>query len=73
MIDCGRCRNRGTGCADCVVSALQPPGAASFLGEAEVRALAVLAEAGLVPPLRLKLPGSRDSRVPRHESVVMVA
>jgi hypothetical protein len=70
MIDCGRCRNRGAGCADCVVSVLQPPGAAGLLGEPEVRALAVLADAGLVPPLRLKLAGSRG---PRHESVVMVA
>ena len=56
-IDCGRCRNRGAGCADCVVSVLRPPGAASHLDDAEIRALAVLAEAGLVgssadaPPL----------------------
>jgi hypothetical protein len=70
IVDCGSCRNRGAGCADCVVSVLGPPGAAGFLGEAELRALAVLADAGLVPPLRLKLPGSR---VPRHQGDAMVA
>ena len=68
-IDCGHCEMRGTGCRDCVVPALVPrnaagPSAASpsaapgHLGEAEVKALGVLAEAGLVPPLRFSLPGS---------------
>ena len=62
-IDCGRCQMRGAGCQDCVVTALEPRNVASFsaaatgyLGEAEVKALAVLAAAGLVPPLRLSLP-----------------
>jgi hypothetical protein len=65
-IDCGRCVMRGAGCSDCVVSVLNPPGAtrrrsrtAEYLDEAEVRALGVLADAGLVPPLRLSLPGSQ--------------
>jgi|HubBroStandDraft_4_1064222.scaffolds.fasta_scaffold973585_1 hypothetical protein len=31
-----------------------------FLGEAEVRALGVLADAGMVPPLRLVRPGSSN-------------
>ena len=64
-IDCGRCEMRGTGCQDCVVTALEPGTAAGFpaaapgyLGEAEVKALGVLAAAGMVPPLRLSLPGS---------------
>jgi hypothetical protein len=64
-IDCGRCEMRGTGCQDCVVAVLEPrnvaslPAAApSYLGEAEVKALGVLAAAGLVPPLRFALPGS---------------
>jgi hypothetical protein len=64
-IDCGRCEMRGTGCRDCVVTALVPRKAAGFptaapghLGEAEVKALGVLADAGLVPPLRFSLPGS---------------
>ena len=62
-IDCGRCEMRGTGCRDCVVTALVPRNAArpsvapGHLGEAEVKALGVLADAGLVPPLRFSLPG----------------
>ncbi len=65
VIDCGRCVMRGAGCQDCVVAVLKPahatgypPKEAGYLDEAEVRALGVLAEAGLVPPLRLSLPGS---------------
>ena len=64
-IDCGRCGTRGAGCRDCVVSALisphvarHPSQAPGYLDEAEIRALGVLANAGLVPPLRLSLPGS---------------
>jgi hypothetical protein len=64
-IDCGRCEMRGAGCQDCVVTVLEPRNVASFsaeapgyLGEAEVKALGVLAAAGMVPPLRLSLPGS---------------
>jgi hypothetical protein len=64
-IDCGRCEMRGPGCQDCVITALEPRNAAGFsapgpgyLGEAEVKALGVLAAAGMVPPLRYSLPGS---------------
>jgi len=64
-VDCGRCEMRGSGCQDCVITALVPRNAAGFspdapgyLGEPEVKALRVLADAGLVPPLRLSLPGS---------------
>jgi hypothetical protein len=65
-IDCGRCVMRGAGCRDCVVSVLNLPNVTrypsqvpGYLDEAEVRALGVLANAGLVPPLRLSLPGSQ--------------
>jgi hypothetical protein len=51
-IDCGRCETRGNGCRDCIITVLGPPNVAGYLGEAEVRALVVLADAGLVPPLR---------------------
>lgn len=64
-IDCCRCEMRGTGCQDCVITALEPRDAAGlsepgpgYLGEAEVKALGVLAAAGMVPPLRFSLPGS---------------
>lgn len=62
VIDCGRCEMRGADCQDCVVTVLGPaPGARfaaqspGYLPEAEVKALGVLAAAGLVPPLRLSL------------------
>jgi hypothetical protein len=64
-IDCGRCEMRGKGCQDCVITVLGPRNAAGFaaqvpghLGEAEVKALGVLAAAGMVPPLRFSPPGS---------------
>lgn len=65
VIDCGRCEMRGAGCRDCAVTVLGPAkGAASpaespgYLPEAEVKALGVLAAAGLVPPLRFALAGA---------------
>jgi hypothetical protein len=66
MIDCGRCRMRGNGCRDCVVPVLQPPIVPAFLGQAEVRALGVLADAGLVPPLRLDPAGAGAPSVQRR-------
>ena len=57
-IDCGRCEMRGTGCDDCVITVLGPRRASGYLGEEEVKALGVLAAAGMVPPLRFSLPGS---------------
>ena len=64
-IDCGRCEMRGTGCGDCVITVLGPrnavaaaAAASGHLGEEEVKALGVLAAAGMVPPLRFSLPGS---------------
>jgi hypothetical protein len=54
LIDCDGCAVRGPGCPDCVVTVLL--GATPHrveLDEVECRALAVLADGGLVPPLRL--------------------
>ena len=51
VIDCDDCAVRGDACGDCVVAVLL--GAPPELGSDEQRALGVLAEAGLVPPLRL--------------------
>jgi hypothetical protein len=70
-IDCSRCEMRGAGCQDCVITVLEPPGAPGLsaahcdLGEAEVKALGVLAAAGMVPPLRFSLPGSAVLPGPR--------
>lgn len=52
-VDCNDCAARGPACGDCVISVLLgPPGEREF-GQEEQRALGVLADAGLVPPLRM--------------------
>ena len=51
IIDCEGCGVRGDACGDCVVTVLL--GAPPELAADEQRAIGVLAEAGLVPPLRL--------------------
>lgn len=53
IIDCGTCTAAGAACGDCVVSLLLGP--AELSAEHE-RAVAVLADTGLVPPLRLVRP-----------------
>jgi hypothetical protein len=55
LIDCERCVMRDIACSDCVVTALlRMPGPKCEIGEAEGRALRVLADARLVSPLRLR-------------------
>jgi hypothetical protein len=59
LIECDRCVMRDIACSDCVVTALlRMPGPDGELAEAERRALKVLADARMVPPLRLR-PGLR--------------
>ena len=53
MTECGGCEMRGIGCPDCVVAVIESQSVTSCIGEPEMRALRVLADAGLVPPLRL--------------------
>lgn len=55
VIDCDTCTVRGDGCEDCVVTFLTIPvrGARLDLDEAEQAAIDVLADCGLVPPLRM--------------------
>ncbi|GAA0630229.1 hypothetical protein GCM10009547_37480 [Sporichthya brevicatena] len=55
IIDCDSCVMRDLACGDCVVSVLLgPPGALGPGFDSEERAaLDVLADSGLVPPLRL--------------------
>lgn len=51
VVDCDGCLMRDLACQECVVTfLLGPPG---HLGTAEQAALAVLADGGLVPPLRM--------------------
>jgi hypothetical protein len=62
IVDCATCEVRGPACADCVVTfVLGPPDwlAGDGLPAAEQAALAVLADSGLVPPLRLVPAGPR--------------
>jgi hypothetical protein len=63
-IDCDGCAARGPACGDCVVTVLlgAPPDGVE-LDDAERRAIEVLAEGGLVPPLRL-VPERRNRRRP---------
>jgi hypothetical protein len=67
LIECATCRMRGLGCGECVVTALlgEPPGVPAGhppdLDERERRALAVLADAGLISPAGLMAPGERAS------------
>jgi hypothetical protein len=57
IIECATCAVRDLACHDCVVSVLLgPPGedrGLADLGDEERAAIAVLANSGLVPPLRL--------------------
>jgi hypothetical protein len=61
-IDCDTCAVRGRGCGDCVVTVLlgcAPEGV--VISDDEQSALAVLADSGLVPPLRMQ-PGTDRRR-----------
>jgi len=68
LIDCDRCEVRGAACGDCVVTVLLggPPDELSVspdevvLDAAMRNAIEVLADARLIPPLRLALPRSRS-------------
>jgi hypothetical protein len=61
-VDCDTCAARGLACSDCVVSVLLgAPGGVVDLDRDEQAALEVLADSGLVPPLRL-IQGARPVR-----------
>jgi hypothetical protein len=64
-IDCGRCEMRGIGCRDCAIALIETRNVTGYLPEAELRALGVLADAGLVPPVRLTIAGTRIRPAPR--------
>ena len=55
LIECDRCVMRDIACSDCVVTVLlSAPDPGEELDEAERRALRVLADARMIPPLRLR-------------------
>lgn len=53
QIDCDTCLVRGLACHDCVVTVLLGPPPEAGFDDDERRALAVLADSGLVPHLRM--------------------
>ncbi|KQY63921.1 MULTISPECIES: hypothetical protein [unclassified Nocardioides] len=55
-IDCDSCEVRGLACHDCVVTVLLGPPPELAFDDDEQRALDVLADSGLVPPLRMVTP-----------------
>jgi hypothetical protein len=55
-IDCDTCLVRGLACHDCVVTVLLGPPPELCLDPDEEAAFSVLADSGLVPPLRLVTP-----------------
>jgi hypothetical protein len=57
-IDCDTCSVRGLACHDCVVTVLLGPPPELAFDDEERRALDVLADSGLVPPLRMVSPVS---------------
>ena len=71
IVDCDTCVVRGLSCGDCVVTfLLGPPSewAVDGLPGEEIAALAVLAESGLVPPLRLVAPPAAVGSDPRSRT-----
>lgn len=57
-IDCDSCAARGPACHDCVVTFLLGPPPELAFDDDDQRALAALADSGLVPPLRMVTPVS---------------
>ena len=55
LIDCETCEARGASCGDCVMSFMADPefGQPVILTQEERDALTVMADVGLIPPLRL--------------------
>jgi len=58
-VECDRCEVRGLACGDCAATFIVA--AEPDLGPAELRALRVLANAGMIPPLRYAPPLARAS------------
>ena len=59
MIDCSRCEMCEPRCRDCAIAVTEARNVTGRLGRSELRALRVLADAGLVPKLAGVLPAQR--------------
>ena len=70
VIDCDGCVMRDIACGDCVVTFMLGP--ADGLEAVEQTALAVLADGGLVPPLRM-LPGTGQATGPVNRAARQAA
>lgn len=68
IIDCDSCAVRGVGCSDCVISVLLDAPPTVELDEPELRAIDTLADAGLVPRLRLVPRPDADTPSPAARS-----
>lgn len=65
IIDCDTCTAGPAACGDCVVSVLLgPPTTLPEIAEEHRGAVAVLAESGLIPPLRLVAGGRAEGEYP---------
>ena len=68
LIDCDSCSARGRHCHDCVITVLLgSPAPRVELDSQEQIAFVSLAEAGLVPPLRL-VPSDGPHHDPQHDT-----
>jgi hypothetical protein len=56
LIDCDRCEMRDIACDDCVITAVLGGPPSDEIGTDTAVALRVLADGGLVPPLRMTWP-----------------
>jgi hypothetical protein len=62
MIGCGRCVMGESRCRDCAIAVTETRNVTARLGQAELRALRVLVDAGLVPSLARALTSNGAGR-----------
>ncbi|MDQ0379883.1 hypothetical protein [Amycolatopsis thermophila] len=69
IIDCNRCALRGRACGECVLSAVVDAPPVVELDHEELTAVELLADAGLVPPIRMTTRGRRPHvRLPERRA-----
>lgn len=68
IIDCDQCEMRDVACDDCVVTALLGSATGEELGGETLTALKVLADGGLVAPLRMHWPEPTRPHYPERRA-----